>query len=157
MKKVINDNKIIVILLAIFMLLQPFLDMGFLFEDTKLMIKGITIPTIVRTLFIGILGSIIFIKSKNKKEKIGIFIYFIIVLIYSIIHHFVVKESLDIPSTFKYSMVAEAFYVIRMMLPLIIIYITKHSKISKENFINVILYTSIIIGIVIFITLIIFE
>ena len=152
MKKLIKDNKIIVILISIFMIVQPFLDINFLFEYESLMIKGITIPTIVRTFFIGIIGLIIFIRSKNKKEKIGILIYFAIVLIYSIAHHLVVKESLDIPNTFKYSMISEAFYIIRMMLPLTVIYITKHSKMDKDNFINVLLYTSIIIGLVIVIS-----
>ena len=152
MKKIVKDNKIILSLLAVFMLLQPFLDIKFLFEDNRLMIKGITIPTIVRTLFIGIIGLIIFLKSKNKKEKIGIVIYFVVLGIYSVIHNFVCNTNLDIPNTFKYSIITEAFYMIRMALPLILIYITKHSKISKKTFINVILYTSIIIGFVILIS-----
>lgn len=152
MKKIVKDNKIIICLLAVFMLLQPFLDIKFLFEDNRLMVKGITIPTIVRTLFIGIIGSIIFLKSKNKKEKVGILIYFIILLVYSIIHHLVSSNNLDIPDTFKYSVITEAFYMIRMVLPLILIYITKHAKMSKKAFINVILYSSITIGFVILIS-----
>lgn len=149
MKKLIHDNKIIIILLMLFIILQPFLDMKILFEDKNLMIKGITIPTIIRTLFISIIGCILFIRSNNKKEKIGIIIYFLLVVIYTIIHHLVCKRSIDIPSNFTYSFITESFYIIRMLLPLALIYITKHSKISKDSFFDVILYSSMIIGIVI--------
>ena len=152
MKKNLSDNKTIIILLSIFMLLQPFLDVKFLFEDEELMIKGITIPTIVRTLFIGIIGLITFIKGRNKKEKVGIIIYFIILTIYSVIHHIICQGSMDIPDTFTYSIITEAFYMIRMSLPLILIYITKNSKIDKQSFINVLLYSAIIIGFVILIS-----
>ena len=131
MKKLIHDNKIIIILLMLFIILQPFLDMKILFEDKNLMIKGITIPTIIRTLFISIIGCILFIRSNNKKEKIGIIIYFLVVVIYTIIHHLVCKRSIDIPANFTYSFITESFYIIRMLLPLALIYITKHSKISN--------------------------
>ena len=152
MKKIMRENTAIVLSLMLFILLQPFLDMKVLFEDSSLMIKGITIPTILRTFFIGIIGSILFLKSKNKKEKIGIIVYFVVVVIYTLIHHIVCKDSLDIPSNFTYSVIAEVSYIIRILLPLALIYITKNSKISKDSFFDVILYSAMVIGIVIVIS-----
>lgn len=152
MKKYLNNNKNIIFLLCLFMIIQPFLDMKVLFENPHLQIFGITIPTIVRTLFICGIGLLTFLKSNNKKEKKWIIIYFIIVLIYSLIHHVVASRPLEVPPSFKYSIISEAFYVIRMILPLTIIYITKHAKIDYDKFINVILYSSMIIGLVIVIS-----
>ena len=152
MKKLLNDNKIIITLLSVFMVIQPFLDINFLFEDPKLSIFGLTIPTIVRTSFILAVGFIMFIKNKDNKEKKHIFIYFTFLFIYSLIHHEIASSNMNIPNTFKYSIISEAFYVLRMLLPLMIIYITKNSKIKYDNYINVILYSSIIIGIVIIIS-----
>lgn len=148
MKKILS-NKVITILLICFMIIQPFLDVSFLFENDQLFIFGITIPTIVRTLFITAIGIITFLKSKNKREGIGIIIYFIILIIYSLLHHFVCSSDMNIPDTFKYSMLNEMFYMFRMLLPLIIIYVTKNVKLKYDNYIDVILYSSMIIGIVI--------
>ena len=152
MKKYLNDNKNIIFLLCLFMTIQPFLDMKILFENPHLSILGITIPTIVRTLFISLIGFLTYQKSDDKKEKKWIIAYFIIIAIYSVCHHFVASRPLDIPDSFRYSIISEAFYIIRMILPLVIMYITKHVKISYEKFINVILYSSITIGLVIVIS-----
>lgn len=151
MIKYLKDNKNIIFLLCLFMTIQPFLDMKVLFDNQHLMIFGITIPTIVRTLFIGLIGILTFYKDDNKRERKFIIFYFIILMIYSLLHHLVVSKNLDVPSSFSYSFISELFYVIRMILPIALIYIIRKVKIDYEKFINVILYSSIIIGLVIII------
>lgn len=152
MIRYLKQNKNIIFLICLFMTIQPFLDMKVLFDNPNLSILGITIPTIVRTLFIGLLGLSIYIKSDNKKEKKFILIYCISIIIYSLIHHLVVSSELEAPNSFSYSFISEMFYIIRMLLPLIFIYIVKKKDISYDKYINVILYSSMIIGLVIVIS-----
>lgn len=149
MKKMITKYKDILFLLCLFMIIQPFLDIKPLFDNPNLSIFGITIPTIVRTLFILFIGLVMFYKNNNRKEKVLICIYLAIICVYTLCHHLIAKDNLDIPINFSYSFMSECFYIIRMLLPLILVYITKSLDLTYDKFINVILYSAIIIGIVI--------
>lgn len=149
MKNILKDNKKLVFLLCFFMTIQPLLDINVLFEDSRYMLFGITIPTIVRTAFIGIIGLYIIHKNRGAKENKYILLYLLLVCIYSLIHHFVDIGEMEVLDSFKYSLMTELFYMIRMILPMIIIYITKHVKVDYQKYINVILISSIIIGSVI--------
>jgi len=138
-------------LLCFFIILQPFLDMLPLYENEKLTILGFTIPTLIRCIFIGIIG-IISLKHINKKQYKYIITYFIILLIYTLIHHKITSDNnLIIPSNYTYSITQEIFYIIRMLLPLVIINFTKNSNINEDTFLKVITISSAIIGTIIFI------
>lgn len=145
-----NENKNILGLLCLFMIMQPFLDTYELFTNPKLQIFGFTIPTLVRCLFIFILALIVIRKIPKKHYKY-IFIYLTLVAIYTICHHFVVSDTMNVPDNYIYSVVTELFYIIRMLLPLTIIYFTKNSNINYQKFIHTILISSAIIGTIVFI------
>ena len=68
-KRIIKENKNLLGLLCLFIIIQPFLDILPLFENEKLFIFGFTIPTLVRCGFIGIIGiaSLKYIDKKNHK------------------------------------------------------------------------------------------
>lgn len=150
-KKIISENNNLLGILCLFIIIQPFLDILPLFENSNLFIFGFTIPTLIRCLFISILG-LISIKTIDKKNYKFIILYFIILLIYTIIHNNITSDiSLNIPSNYTYSFVSELFYIIRMLLPLAIIQFTKSTNINEEKFLKVITISSAIIGTIIFI------
>jgi len=55
-KSIIAKNKNMLGILCLFVVVQPFLDILPLFENDNLSLFGFTIPTLVRCLFIGLLG-----------------------------------------------------------------------------------------------------
>lgn len=150
-KTIIKDNCNLVGILCLFIIIQPFLDILPLFENENLFVFGFTIPTIVRCIFISFLG-IISLKYIDKKNYKFLIIYFTLLIIYTLIHHSVASDSsMLIPDNYTYSLVVELFYIVRMLLPLAIIWFTKNSKISQEKFLKVITISAAIIGTVIFI------
>ena len=150
-KRIIKENSNLLGILCLFIIIQPFLDILPLFESEKYFIFGFTIPTIVRCGFIGLLGLITLRKIEKKHYKFLI-IYFILLLIYTVIHHNIASDnSMIIPNNFSYSLVSELFYIIRMLLPLAIIEFTRNTKITEEKFLKVITISAAIIGTIIFI------
>ena len=151
LKELIKENKNVLGLLRLFIIIQPFLDIAPLFTNEKLTIFGFTIPTLIRCAFIGILG-LISLKKIDKKNYKYLILYAIVLFIYTILHHNVTSDpSMVIPENYTYSLVSELFYIIRMLLPLAIIEFTRHSKIDQDKFLNVITLSSAIIGTIIFI------
>lgn len=151
-KNFVNDNKNILIILCLFIIIQPFLDILPLFENEKYQIFGFTIPTLVRCLFIGII-TLLSIKKVEKKRYKYIAIYFCLLTLYFILHNYITgyNSDLKIPDNYRYSITSELFYVIRMLLPISIIYFTSKLDISYKKFINTLLISSAIIGTIIFI------
>lgn len=143
----VKNNKKLSCLLRIFVIIQPFIDMLPLYENN---ILGLTIPTIIRLIFIFLI-SLITIKIINKQELRFISIYLILMIIYTIIHHIIVSNSMVIPNNFTYSLKEELFYIIRMMLPLLVILFTKKSNINQDKLLDTITIVSAIIGTIIFI------
>lgn len=151
LKKIIKENSNLLGILCLFIIVQPFLDILPLFDNEKYFIFGFTIPTIVRCAFIGILG-IISLKYIKKKHYKFLIIYFILLLIYTLFHHNIASNnSMIIPDNYKYSLLSELFYIIRMLLPLAIIEFTRNSEITEEKFLKVVTISSAIIGTIIFI------
>ncbi|MBQ2873322.1 MAG: O-antigen ligase family protein [Bacilli bacterium] len=147
----IKENSNLLGILCLFIVIEPFLDILPLFENEKYFIFGFTIPTLVRCGFIGILGLITLRKIEKKHYKFLI-IYFIMLIIYTIIHHSIASDSsMIIPNNFTYSLVSELFYIIRMLLPLAIIEFTRNTNITEEKFLKVITISAAIIGTIIFI------
>jgi len=146
------ENKNMLGVLCLFIIIQPFLDISCLFNNSSLEIFGLTIPTIIRCGFIGILA-LISLKHINKnRDYLFLFIYFILLFIYIIFHHVIASNNdIIIPDNYTYSLFSELFYIVRMVLPLALIYFTRYSEINYKKFINSILITSLIIGLIIFI------
>lgn len=151
MKQMIKNNLNVLGLLCLFIIIEPFLDIRPLFTNENLQIFGFTIPTIVRCVFIGLIGLSALKKIENRKDYYTIAAYLAIVIIYTLIHHTVVRSDIVMPPSYTYSLFSELFYIIRMLLPIGIIYFTRYSKIDYNKFIKTILISSLLISLIIFI------
>ncbi len=148
---VYKENNKFINIFCLFIIIQPFLDFKPFFENTNFQIFGFTIPTIIRFLFLGLLTIFMLLDLRNKKSYYYIFSYIIILSVYFFIHHKIAIQDMNIPESFSYSLLSEIFYIVRMLLPLIIIFYIKHTKLDYNKFIRTILVSSLIISLVIFI------
>lgn len=141
----IKDDRFIKKLLIIFLAVQPFLDCYLLYTDSIINIFRFSPTTIIRFLIIGFLVLLVFFNKNNKKSRKWVILYGAFILIYTVLHH-LTTYNYDISkfATFKYNFIAEIFYILRMMLPLLVIYITYTLKITKEELIKLVLLVAFI-------------
>lgn len=149
LKKIYYNDKTLVTFLIVFVIIQPFLDVEILFTDHRYEILGFTIPTLLRTIGIGVLSLLALKNIKRDTEHKIYFWYFVSLFLYTIFHHIVNIDEGVFPGNFYYSILAELFYIVRMIFPFFMVYITKYSKITYEQFSKTISWTSLIIATVI--------
>ena len=149
MKK-IKDEKTLRKILFIFLMIQPVLDCYLLYTDEIINIFHFSPTTIIRMLIIAFLFVMIFFNKKNLKNLKIIGIYGVFLLIYILFHHFI-SSGIDNSGfkTFSYSIVTELFYMIRMLLPILVILITYKLKPTKEEVIKLFLFVAAITSIII--------
>lgn len=146
-----NRKDIIKKFFLFFLIFQPFLDCYLLYSDEVINFFGFSPTTILRILVIGIYS--IYIYLSNKKSRKVITIYGLIIGIYMIIHH-ITGTSINndlIYETFKYSITDEIFYLLRMLMPIGVIYIVYNLEYTKEDFKYVIKYSSLGIALILII------
>lgn len=125
------------------MVLQPILDIYYLYTDEVINIFKLSPSTIIRMLFLGILALLSYLRLKNKNKFKWVVSFILIYIIYTIFHHInAVSFSKDYSIYENYNMIKEVFYIIRMLMPLAMIFITKNSDLS-DNKIRKIVYTVI--------------
>lgn len=146
MKTKEKKDVVITYLLCFFILIQPLIDILPLYEESQYQLFGFTIPTLTRCIFIGIFTIFILKKIKNFKYYI---IYIILIIFYTVIHHLVVSNAMVLPDNYVYSVSQELFYIIRMLLPLIIIVFMRYNKVDYKKFMNTIVLSSLIISVII--------
>ena len=148
----LKDKEFIKKILLIFLVLQPFLDCYLLYTDEVMNIFHFSPTTIIRFLIIGILGILVFFNKDNKNTRKPILIYGIVVLIYTIIHILSTYSfSIEQFPSFKFSISEEVFYIARMLLPIIIIYMIYNLHVTKEEFIKLFLTVTLISSLIIII------
>lgn len=115
--------------------IQPVLDIMWLNDGSIPEIFGFTIPTIVRMGMVAILAIFSFLVIDFNKKFFWLLGYAAILGIYFMGHQYNCMnfDSL-VPGNFNYSIVGELFYVVRMCIPLSIIYFTYNSKIDNKIF-----------------------
>lgn len=141
----INKKSIFVV----FMILQVLFDNKLLYSDTLINTIGFSPTTIIRFLFIGILFLFVFFEKDNK-NRWSIIIYCFTFLIYTIIHHVVssgINNSL-ILNTLNYNFIDEIQYLLVLLLPMLVIYITYRLKLDKKDLYYVVRYTCLIVSII---------
>lgn len=120
-----------------FILLQPFLDLYWFYNGKLANILPFTLPTIIRILAVAIIFFMFFSKKYNWQklgQNLWLIAYLAILVLYSIIHLLHVRNFASVnPSNYGYSVVSEIFYLIRMSLPLAIIYFTKEVDFSQTD------------------------
>jgi len=149
MLKKINLDK----LLMIFILIQPILDFYLLFDEQIINIFKFSPTTIIRILFIIFFTIYLLFKIKYNKKYLLLLAYLIFVGIYLI---FYINNSLNfnvgIGSNFTFSLFTEAFYFIRMFIPILLVFITYNTNIKEETFEKTIILVSLIFSLIIIIT-----
>lgn len=135
-EKYINTiNKVKYYLLIAFIVIQPLLDTYYLYTDKVVNMFGFSPSTIIRVGITALLVILTLLTLKDKKSWIFIVSYIVIVGIYTIFHLVNAQafKSL-VPGNFNYSVINEILYIVRLMIPLCIVFITYNMKISKNDF-----------------------
>ncbi len=143
---IIKHNLIEKILL-IFLIIQPLLDFYFLFNKDFVSFLSFSPSTIIRILGIFIICLMFLLVNKNKKEYKYLIIYGVLVLLYAICHHLNALNFTDFYNgyDFGYNLISELFYILRMLLPLSIIYISWHYNFDDKKIEKLLTYLIIII------------
>lgn len=150
LKKIQNkiiENKIIERVLILFLMLQPILDIYFLFDE-KFSVLGFAVPTIIRIIVIGILCILFIITLKNKRELWFYFLYLFLVFLYAGLHYWNALNFTGFYNgyDFGYNALSELFYIIRMLLPLALIVISFHFKFTNKKIEKLATILTILIG-----------
>lgn len=111
-----------------FILIQPFLDLYWFYHGTLANILPFTLPTIVRILAVGALLCLFFSQKKSwqhLRTKKWLLVYLVLLIVYSALHLVHVRNFTSVnPTNYGYSVSGEIFYLIRMVLPLIVLALT---------------------------------
>ena len=139
--------------LLIFIIIQPILDFYLLFSEKITGIFKFSPSTIIRIIFIVIFLLYVLIYKNHEKKHWWIIGYLSILLVYLIFHTInSLKFNNDISDTMIFSYLTEVLYIIRLMLPLFLIYIVYKLKISEDIFRKSIIIISLIFSFEIIIT-----
>lgn len=128
-------NKIKYYLLILFVVIQPILDIHYLYTEEVVKAIGFSPSTIIRMIIIGILGILTVLTLRDRKSWIFIGIYLTLVGIYTIFHILNARDFYTlVPNDLDYSVVGELFYIIRMLIPMAVIFMTMTTEISKKDY-----------------------
>ncbi len=128
-------------LLVLLLVLQPILELVWFNNGTIGEVAGFTIPTLVRFGLVGIIGVLSFAVVKFNRKYLLLLAYAVLIVVYTVFHHdFCVDFYSLVPGDFDYSLVNELFYIIRMLVPIAVIYFVFHSTITKSTMKKVILW-----------------
>ena len=120
-----------------FILIQPFLDLYWFYHGKLADLLPFTLPTIIRILAVFAIFCMFFSQKQNW-QKLGrdkwLIAYLVLLVIYSVLHLWHVRTFTSVnPNDYGYSMFGEIFYLIRMILPLMIIYFTRQVEFDKHD------------------------
>lgn len=144
-------KKYMQILLIAFMFLQPVFDIFYLYSDEIIDIFKFSPATIIRMIIMGLLFiTSLFMYRCDNKKKIKYFIVFAIIYgIYIIGHHINASLFNVLYGNFhKYSTLKELFYMIRMIMPLLMIFVTYEKSLEWKNVKKVIISTTFVFTVV---------
>jgi len=151
--KIRNEKKAL-ILLFVFFIIQPLLDIYILFSEKVVNILSFSPSTIIRIIFVVFFVIITLIQYKfNFRKEKYILIYLVAVGAYFIFHHYnCLQLRTDLPGTFRYSAITEIFYFIRMLIPFTLIYVLYKQKFKKEYFYKIINIVVLAFSLIIIVT-----
>ena len=150
--KTTKIKNIFLILFMSFMIMQPILDIYYLYTDSVIEIFKFSPSTIIRMVIMGCLFLTSFFWFKDKRKYIYIIIFGIVFMLYSIFHNYNSLNFVPMYGNYTYSTLKELFYLIRMLMPLLLIFITYEKKISFKQLSIIITSVAIIFSIIMIIT-----
>lgn len=140
-------------LFIVFMILQPIFDIYYLYTEDIINIFKFSPSTIIRMLIMGILVVVAFLIWKGKHKYRDVIILSVIYFAYIVLHH-LTSSAFYVPygNFDHYSILNELFYMIRMMMPLLLIFVTYQFKIKWENVQKVVVIVCLIFSVVMVLT-----
>ena len=122
-----NKRKIIRVLLIAFMILQPIFDIFYLYNDNVISMFKFSPATIVRmiVMIVLFLGALVVWKVDKKKKIKWLIAISILYGLYVVGHHFHVSSfNVSYGNLDNYSTIKELFYMIRMIMPFLMVFVT---------------------------------
>lgn len=117
-----------------FILIQPFLDIFYLYQPPISILLKFSPATILRIVLVGIISVMFLWANKNNKLRLFIGIYTGLLLLYFIVHHLNAMQFHSlVDGNFGYSITGELFYIIRMVLPLIVLVISYNVRFTDNE------------------------
>ena len=147
-------KEMVIKLLMIFLVIQPLLDIYYLYKIPGLSNVFVFSPsTIIRFIYFGLLSVFAFFSIKEKTKYKWLIGFIITILIYAIFHHLNCISYND-NSFYKsnYSVFTELFYLCRMVFPIVLIYISYNFKLSDERFCKILYISAFIFSSIMIIT-----
>ncbi len=130
-----------------FILIQPLLDTHYLFTEEVVSKFLISPSTLVRIAAILIFSILVLYKQNWKKKYYVLVGYILAICLYTVIH---IVNGLSfhslVPGDFNFSALNEIFYIIRLILPMLCIFIVYNLDIGRDEFRFTILSLVIIIS-----------
>ncbi len=136
-------------LVFVFLVLQPFLDILMCIYDEKISILGFSIVTLIRLIFIFLIFLVSYLKDNNKTRKRILCVYLSLVFIYSVIHifRFINFNFSLINLVFsKGILFNEIFYIVRMTIPILLIYSFSVEKYDIKKLNKIFVTTTLVIS-----------
>lgn len=127
----------------IFIIIQPFLDIFWLYQPPISEWLGMSPATIIRIIFVGVIGVMFLIADHSKKMDLFFAGYLAVLLIYFVLHQWNAGQFHSlVPGNFSYSTFGELFYIIRMVMPLFIIVVSYRTEFDDHTLETVVSWLS---------------
>lgn len=145
-----KSAKLLKLSLIAFILVQPFFDCYYFYTEKLSAVIGFTIPPLASVLWIGAMVLFFFLcdlkGNLRKKSSALLLIYLVLAAVYFVIHHLTNTDFVSVsPDNYGYSMVHEAYYVVRMLMPFLVLFLTYELCISKEEFYRCIEFICVVV------------
>ncbi|MDN6029017.1 MAG: O-antigen ligase family protein [Lactobacillus sp.] len=123
--------------LQVFILIQPFLDLYWFYHGSLANTLPFTLPTIIRLLAMAVIFGLFWQKPSRLKQfgrRPWLITYVILLVLYSVVHLYYVRHFTSLsPTSYGYSTFSELFYLIRMLLPLLVLYFSYELDCSAQQ------------------------
>lgn len=146
-------RKVITKILAILIIIQPFLNLHIIVNNTSLTFAGVHITTIIRYGIIGVLGLYIIFSGKFKDNRKIMLLYGILIVIYLFGHHINAQDFYTlVRNGIDYSFFEELLYIIRYLVPTFLMYFICVDGLERELFNKVLIVFSLIMSLSVIVT-----
>lgn len=120
--------------LILFIILQPFLDIFWLYQPPISDFLGMSPATIIRIIFVGVIGVMFLMADSTKKINIFFGAYVALLLVYFVLHQWNAGQFHSLmPGNFGYSTFGELFYIVRMVMPLFILVVVYRTEFNNQT------------------------
>ena len=144
-----KDKAIIKNILIWFLALQPFFDLYMSYFDAKILVLGVSVATLLRLSVVFVLLTLTLISERKRKATIAFLIYTALIAVYTILHHYnAIGFTVPLPFA-SYSLTNELFYLVRMFVPVSVIYLVYMVRMRYGDVKKIVLVSSLTFSVVI--------